>query len=36
MEEEFLSCSITEPFKEPLAVPDKPSLSNKKYIDIFA
>ena len=36
MEEEFLSCGITEPFKEPLAVPDKPSLSNKKYIDIFA
>ena len=36
MEEEFLSSGIAEPFKEPPAVPDRPSPSNKKYIDIFA
>ena len=36
MEEEFLSCGIAEPFKEPLAVLDRPSPSNEKYIDIFA
>ena len=36
MEEEFLSCGIVEPFEEPTAVPDVPSPSNKKYIDIFA
>ena len=36
MEEEFLSCGIAEPFKEPPAVLDIPSPSNEKYIDIFA
>ena len=36
MEEEFLSSSIAEPFKEPPVVPDVPSPFNKKYIDIFA
>ena len=36
MEEEFLSSNIAKPFKEPTVVPDIPSSSNKKYIDILA
>ena len=36
MEEEFLFSGIFEPFEEPIAVPDVPSPSNKKFIDIFA
>ena len=36
MEEEFLSSNIVKPFEEPTAVPDVPSPSNKKYVDIFA
>ena len=36
MEEEFLSSGIAKPFKEPPAVPKRPSPSNKKCIDIFA
>ena len=36
MEEEFLSSSIVEPFKELLVVPNLCSPSNKECIDVLA